>query len=169
MPQHLLDRLGDECVRQFRIAAADRLNDALALKKAGRRMAGLYLCGYSIELVLKASYFSCVGFTADQLITSQSRRLAMANMRAVTGINAQNQHHLIGWANLLVQTRATHPVLLPLKPMIGAEIINRATAVYSHLWREHLRYHCNRPYDYEVDKALECANWYLTHYNELTS
>jgi hypothetical protein len=69
MPTRLLSRCQPDSILQFRAAAMQRADDALALAAAGRRTGAIYLWGYAAEMVLKAAYFSSLGPPETQIIT----------------------------------------------------------------------------------------------------
>jgi hypothetical protein len=72
MPRRLLDRWQPESIREFRAAARQRFDDAVACAAAGRRTGAIYLWGDSAELLLKAAYFSVIGLSETASITWSS-------------------------------------------------------------------------------------------------
>jgi len=166
MPRRLLDRLHVESIRNFEHAAVERVADAAALRNTDRRLAALYLSGYAAEMILKAAYFRVVGVPAMAVISPQTRRLAMAQMQQLTPIQTWNQHHIAGWAELLVAVRANPPLNQPLTQQLESEVLTRGHRVYG-LWREVLRYHTNTPYQHEAESVYGDASWFLAHRREL--
>ena len=61
MPRRLLERCDPDSIREFRAAARQRFDDALAMADQGRRTGAVYLWGYTSEMLLKAAYFSFGG------------------------------------------------------------------------------------------------------------
>ena len=74
MPQRLLDRCSlDDSIREYRAAARQRFDDALAMALQWRRTGAIYLWGYTAEMILKAAYFSLIGLP-------ETRRLWQAGL-----------------------------------------------------------------------------------------
>ncbi len=69
MPRRLIDRCQPDCIREFRLAARQRFDDALVLAASGRRTGAIYLWGYTAEMTLKAAYFSLIGMAETDTIT----------------------------------------------------------------------------------------------------
>jgi hypothetical protein len=69
MPRLLLARCNPDSIREFRLAAQLRFDDAMALAAAGNRTGAIYLWGYTVEMQLKAAYFSTIGIAEIAPIT----------------------------------------------------------------------------------------------------
>lgn len=164
MPRRLLDRCRPDSIREFRAAARQRFDDALALAAAGRRTGAIYLWGYTAEITLKAAYFSLIGFAETDVITWKAHLLpAIARGRGL-GVPWPNQspgHNVRAWAELLVMVRALSPATA-FAPLFGLDVQKRGQRI-EELWRETLRYHQNYAYLYEVRRVREAAEWFLAN------
>ena len=168
MPRRLLDRCQPDSIREFRAAARCRFDDALSLAAAGRRMAAVYLWGYSAEMTLKAAYFSVEGRPETQPLTWGADLQPAIRRGQAMGIAWHGQgagHNVRAWAELLVRTRALSPAT-SLPAPFGLEVQRRGQQV-GRLWREFLRYHKNNAYEYEMRQIREAVSWLLVHARQL--
>src|SRR5438105_4955713 len=69
MPRRLLDRCNPDSIREYRTAARQRFDDALAMVAQARRTGAIYLWGYTSEMLLKAAYFSLIGLPETQSLS----------------------------------------------------------------------------------------------------
>lgn len=164
MPRPLPQRFAVECVREFRLTARIRYNDAEVLAAQDRRAAAIYLWGYSVEMTLKAAYFQLVGFSPTQVIAGSDLRLALGNspasMARQLGMTPSgNFHDLVGWADLIAQYRSTFGPQYP-SQQFGDDIGSRVSLV-ARYWTESMRYHKNRAYGYEVAQVRGAVRWLL--------
>jgi len=164
MPRRLLNRCNQDSIREYRAAARQRFDDALAMATAGapRRTGAIYLWGYSIEMILKAAYFSLIGLPETRVIGwGTDLRPAIHRGRAM-GIAWPPQgegHNVRAWAELLVRERALLPTTIFPAPF-GLEVQRQGQRV-EQLWRETLRYRKNYAYLYEMRQMHEAAQWFL--------
>jgi len=168
MPRRLLDRCSPDSIREFRAAARQRFDDALAMAGDGRRTGAIYLWGYTAEMILKAAYFSLIGVPETQTL-GWAADLQPAIVRGRNlGIHwpAQGEgHHVRGWAELLVAERALSPNTV-FRPSFALEVQRRGQQI-EQFWRETLRYRKNYAYLYEVGCVRQAAEWYLVHAHAL--
>ncbi len=164
MPRRLIDRCRDDSIREFRLAARQRFDDALALAEADRRTGAIYLLGYTAEMTLKAAYFSLIGLTDTQTITwkgdiqaaiEKGRKLNIAWPAKGAG------HNIRAWADLLIAQRSS--ALTQAYSLEFRREVQQRGQQFDPLWRETLRYHKNRAYFHEVVQARETAEWLLVH------
>jgi len=109
MPRRLLERCRPDSIREFRAAARQRYDDALALATSGHRTGAIYLWGYSAEMTLKAAYFSLVGLAETDVITWQGHLQPAINRGQGMGVPWPRPgagHNVSAWAELLVAERA---------------------------------------------------------------
>ena len=70
----------DDTIASFERAAAARFRDATILRRADRRLAAIYLYGYSVEMWIKAasfrSLFHATGRPIDTRLDRAERKLA---------------------------------------------------------------------------------------------
>jgi hypothetical protein len=163
MPRRLLARCRPDSIDEFRKAAEARLNDGLQLAASGRRMAAVYLWGYSAEMAIKAAYFSLTGFGRQAPITKADLWQAIALGKGLGMLWPQGAagHNVRAWAELLVVEANTNPAVM-FDVRLGLDIQRHAQRVSEH-WNETLRYHKNVPYGYELRQVRTSAEWLLTN------
>jgi hypothetical protein len=168
MPRRLLDRCQVDSIREFRLAARQRFDDALSLAAAGQRTGAIYLWGYTAEMTLKAAYFSVIGIAETDAITWSAHLLPAINRGRALGIAwlyPGQGHNIRAWAELLVAVRALSPATAFAAPF-DREVQKRGQRFES-LWRETLRYRKNYAYSYEVKQVREAAEWILANSDAL--
>jgi hypothetical protein len=161
LPKLLAERLAADSVRQFRVAAQLRCEDAWRLFRANRGTAAIYLWGYCAEMTLKAAYFTLLGYPERQPILLRDLRLAVANA-GTCGIQwppGGGFHAIFHWARLLVEhrNRLGRPYA---SPAFGDAVVRHSQSVYER-WRETLRYKTNRAYPFEVAAVAHSTTWLL--------
>jgi hypothetical protein len=164
MPRRLLDRCNPDSIREFRAAARQRFDDALALAGQGRRTGAIYLWGYTAEMTLKAAYFSLIGLPETQLITWNADLQPAINRGRGMGIAWPAQgagHNVRAGAELLVAVRTLSPVTI-FPPPLGLAVQTHGQRI-EQLWRETLRYRKNYAYLHEMRQIREAAEWLLVN------
>jgi hypothetical protein len=164
MPRRLLDRCRPDSIREFRAAAHQRFDDALAMAGRGRRTGALYLWGYTAEMTLKAAYFSLIGLSETHVLTWNADIQPAINRGRDLGIAWPAQgagHNVRAWAEFLVAVRAMSPATAYASPF-DLEVQRRGQRL-AQLWRETLRYCKNNAYWYEMRQVREAAEWFLVH------
>ncbi len=168
MPRRLLARCQPDSIREFRAAARQRFDDALALAGRGRRTAAIYLWGYTAEMTLKAAYFSMVGLAETAEIRWREELRPAIDRGRTMGIvwpNKGDGHNVRAWAELLVNVRALSPATV--YPVPFDQEVGRRGQRLEHLWRETLRYRKNHAYLHEVRQTREAAEWFLVNSSAL--
>jgi hypothetical protein len=91
VPRRLLARCQSDSVREFRASAQQRYNDGLSAVVADRRLAAIYLWGYSAEMTLKAGLLHL-----DRLERNHANHMGGASS---TGHRSRSRvgHSLAGW------------------------------------------------------------------------
>ena len=168
MPKQLLERLAPDSVQEFRAAAILRASEAELLAGAGFGAGAIHLWGYSAEMIIKAAYFSIIGFSAQQRIGHGDLLLAANNTAAALGVvwpPGGKLHNIECWCRLLVAYRNFYhrPYAVA---AFQSDLLNRAALLYRS-WRETLRYHKNRAYAYETMAVKSAAKWFLAHSREI--
>jgi hypothetical protein len=175
MPRILLNRTGDDTLLKLEAAATRRHAEARRLLPR-ERLGALYLYGYTIEIRLKAAYYRLTavpdGWNLDLPRPGSQhspRWQAQLDIKPLVGLNKPTEagHHLFGWATLLIATRANHP-LGAYAPDFAQRLSDHAGAA-GQQWKETLRYRANRPYDVELNKVIDAANWVRRNYRRLWS
>ena len=172
MPLTLVRRAGDDTLGKLEAAGRARFREARRLEDV-EPLGAVYLYGYSIEIRLKVAYYRTIGLVPQSVINPGLHRRPAEN-----AINRLPQlprhpsggpsagHHLVGWARLLEQERATQPGRTPMPPAL-------ATAMHAHVdtafscWVESLRYRANKPTVIELDAVRYAARWFRANSNGL--
>lgn len=162
MPRPLLQRFRPESIVEFRAAAIERHRDGVAARLSERRAAAIYLFGYTGEMVLKAAWFSAIGYPRTKPILRENLREAKRMAEKLKFQWVGDFHSLESWARLLILTRRNHPRLSYAEPSFGPTIEDKAKRI-SASWSVVLRYHKNRPYLHEVARGEDAAKWLLDH------
>jgi hypothetical protein len=168
MPRRLLDRCQPDCIREFRAAARQRFDDALALAGCGRRTGAIYLWGYTAEMTLKAAYFALIGLADTDAITWTTHLQPAIHRGRGLGVAWPAQgagHNVRAWAELLVGVRALSPATAWAPPF--DRDVQRCGQRIEQLWRETLRYSKNDAYLYEMRQVREATEWLLVHSDAL--
>ena len=152
-------------IGKFRSAARQRFEEAKRSATAGDRLAGIYLCGYAAEMLLKAAYFRLRGRMPGDSITIRDLNEAKGYATTKLGLGwGGNLHDLTGWANLLVEERTIRGT--PYRPGFRRSLVQQVNALHSN-WREDLRYHSNRPRPAEVAVTFQAVAWIKSNYPSL--
>jgi hypothetical protein len=117
-------------------------------------------------MILKASYFSVIGFTDNQHITIADLHAARLSAPGLGVAPFANLHDLRGWSELLVATRASLPGYAYPIPGFGNRIVAAGFRIHA-LWRESLRYHKNIAYEHEVVQVKSESQWLLVNASNL--
>ena len=171
----LSKRIGPDTLRKLEAAATRRYAEAVRLRP-NEPLGSVYLFGYTIKIRLKAAYYRLTALSPTANInasvppnTNSPRKLAEQRIKVILGPNPPNNvgHHLIGWAELVIDARSTSP----LGPYANSFRDNLRDQVKDSAlcWTEILRYHANKPYNQEMDAVADAARWLKSHYRQLWS
>lgn len=168
MPRRLLDRCQPDSIFEFLASARQRYNDGLTASAGGRRLAAIYLWGYSAEMMLKAAYFALIGVGDGEPLTMNGHiRPAINRGRAlhIAWPQRGEGHNVRAWAELLVLERVagTGEVYAP---DFGHDVQENGQLI-GQLWNETLRYHKNVAYPHELRKVRKAAEWFLVNHENL--
>ena len=166
MPVELPQRCRPDSILEFRTAARLRMQDGVALLADDRPTTAIYLWGYAAEMILKAAYFDLVGFAHTKTITGMDLNTArtMAKNLAITWPG--NLHYLLGWTELLIAIRASVPDLAYADTSFASAVRTHGSNL-QRIWSATLRYHKNRAYRFEANKARAAAEWLIEHDGKL--
>jgi hypothetical protein len=163
---------GAETIRKYEKAAENRYSEATFLLENQRRLAGVYLLGYAIEMWISAAYFRLRGYSPARVIDLDARYQAEA--RAVRyGFEIKWQHDLTGWARLLVEERSRIAAPATIPSGVAPFDVSFAQAIVSHshqayqVWRPALRYSPFDPDQSDTDEVRNAAQWFKDHYDKM--
>jgi hypothetical protein len=166
----LAERLAPDTVTSLERAAQQRFATAEYLRTK-RRLAALYLYGYSAEICLAAAYYRSAGFHPNQAIDRDMRQRRMAQARQVRTSAGEplmtgDPHPLIGWARFLQWHRSASGDLTETDAQRLREAINKAVVIYNH-WRPELRYKTLEITDKQLDEVRRAAKWLIDNRERL--
>lgn len=173
MPLTLVRRAGKDTLAKLEAAARKRFREAEVLYAHGEELGAIYLFGYSIEMRLKAAYYHAIGLAPSSAIEKLHRKPAEDAIDAMPLLpkhpvvgGPYPGHHIVGWARLLEQTRATGAA--PMDATLAKLMHQHANATFM-CWVEFLRYRANEPYDVEITAVRSAARWFRANATRLWS
>jgi hypothetical protein len=155
---------GHDCIEEFERAAAQRHAEAIVLDKRSRKLAAIYLFGYSVEMRIKSLYFYNAGFgpSIPILVTDRASAVSMWQMLGLP--TKPGPHDILGWAQLAVAARAT--TRLTQYGSLGTDAVAHAQSL-GPVWSEVLRYRCCEPRTSEWKLARSVAQWFGRNYDRM--
>ncbi|WP_459558189.1 hypothetical protein [Lacunimicrobium album] len=153
-----------DTIARLRRAADQRFKTAEVLKSNDRRLAAVYLFGYSVEMWLGAACFHHAGFRphSEILPDIRGRRMAFARQR---GLMSNDPHPIVGWARFLEWSRLTIDPSEHERQILTSAIKN-AEVIYQY-WRPELRYKVHDFSSKEVDLVHKSASWFQQNQGKL--
>ena len=152
-----------ENIQQFELAAEERYWAAVELMMRGEGAAGIYLTGYTAEMLLKNSYFLLDKHTSPSFPVGS--QLALAKNAAKNNFLPQyqftNYHDLVFWATLLVEKRSQEG--RPLLPNIELAL-TRCIQRLTDNWFVELRYRSAQATTSEINEVYEDVTWIRSHH-----
>ncbi|HBI47096.1 MAG TPA: hypothetical protein DDY78_30220 [Planctomycetales bacterium] len=165
------ERLAPDTIAKLERAAQHRFATAEILRTKKRRLAALYLYGYSAEICLSAAYYRSSGLPGNTAIDRDTRQRRMAQarqLRTASGEPLMNSapHPLVGWARFLQWQRILRGGLTRQDERRLREAINKATLIYNY-WRPELRYKTVEVPDRPLQEVQRAAKWLLDNQKQL--
>jgi hypothetical protein len=165
------ERLAPDTVARLERAAEQRLITADILWKQKRRLAALYLYGYSAEICLSAAYYRSAGFAPHIAIDRDMRKRRMAQARQMQQPNGSplmnsDPHPLVGWARFLEAQRQLVGGLSSQDEQRLREAIRKATLIYNY-WRPELRYKTTDVNERFLREVQGAAKWLIDNQAKL--
>lgn len=164
----LRDRLpthGYVTLGEFEVAGDDRLGDAVALAKQGRRMGAIYMLGYVAEAVLKCAFSRLLDYGSDALIrlgaggTDDPRELGRADLGVTE--HAEGLHSPLFWARMVVELRIKTESALSAEA--ARALISKAQPIQSN-WKVAMRYCRDRSDITDFREIWKDVMWVRTQY-----
>jgi hypothetical protein len=165
------ERLAPDTIAKLERAAQHRFITAEILRTKKRRLAALYLYGYSAEICLCAAYYRSSGLPANTAIDRDTRRRRMAQarqLRTASGEPLMNSdpHPLVGWARFLQWQRTLRGGLTEQDERHLREAINKATLIYQY-WRPELRYKTVEIAEQLLQEVRRATQWLVENQKQL--
>ncbi|MCI0681633.1 MAG: hypothetical protein L0Y71_05985 [Gemmataceae bacterium] len=152
-------------IQNLRLSALARFREGRLLVINDRRLAGIYLWGYCVEMLLKAAYFRLKGWSPIQTITVDDMRQAKQHATQLLKCAwPGNLHYLPGWKDLLTEERQR--VGTPFARSFSRSLNAQVSRLALH-WSETLRYHDLRPFRGEVRVCEQATTWLVGQFRFL--
>jgi hypothetical protein len=164
------ERLASDTVAKLQRAAQQRFTTAEYLRTK-RRLAALYLYGYTAEICLSAAYYRAAGFRPNTPIDRDTRQRRMAQARQLRDparepLMNSDPHPLVGWARFLEWQRLTSGDLPAEDAQRLREAINKARIIYQY-WRPELRYKTVEVPEKQLEEVRRAARWLVDNQERL--
>jgi len=166
------ERLAPDTVNRLERAAHHRYESANVLWKEKRRLAALYMLGYTAEICLATAYFRCAGFSPNAEIDRETRNRRMAQARLIempngdTLMPARDAHPILGWARFLEYERTRVGNLSVRDRQRLREAVNKASLIHSY-WCPSLRYKVLDFGEEALQKVQKATKWLLDNQPQL--
>lgn len=169
LPLRDLNKATEETILEFQSAVEDRYWEAISLMTAGYPSGGIYLIGYTAEMLLKSAYFA---FCGERLTVPVWPLMAPAWTAGVEyfpgSFSSSNRdyHNLDFWARLLREERRRKGADLPWH--VDAQYLDYTRRLYINWWAE-MRYRHAQATTQDAEEVLEAVSWLRSHYIVLAS
>ncbi|HWE37512.1 MAG TPA: hypothetical protein VG406_13160 [Isosphaeraceae bacterium] len=170
----LAEQYQSDTIRKFENAAVQRFRDAEVLAENGRRLAAIYLYGYSVEMLLKAACCRLDGIPVNHGIDLETmkrlkskpetnRRLQGGGQQAFI---VENLHDIGGWAQLMVAE------LMLQRPQSDRGELRRIVIAVEEIrrrWSPEMRYRPTDPSEADLREVREAAGRLRTDIEKIMS
>ena len=153
-----------ETVQELDFASVQKYREGVALVGAGHFGGGIYLLGYSAEMLLKNAYFRHTGASAVDRTQPRLAPALAAGRLYIPAIPHESYHSLQFWALLLREVRRRQR--RPLPPLVDASFTARTRRLHQTAWIG-MRYRRDQATALEAQSAQSDAAWLQRHYSEL--
>jgi len=153
-----------ETVQEFDLASRQKYREGTALVAAGYLGAGIYLLGYSAEMLLKNAYFRFMGASAVDRIQPRLAPALAAGRLYNPGVPHESYHSLRFWSLLLREARRRQR--RPLLPLVDASFMARTRRLHQTAWIG-MRYRPDQATIQEAQSAQSDVGWLHRHETEL--
>ena len=153
-----------ESLLSFELAANAKYLEGHDLMFRGYGGAGMYLMGYSAEMLLKSAYFRFSGAQPGDRIAALLGPAKQTAQRLIPGISPEGNHSLRYWALLLKAKRNRQNNPIPVA--LDASFVSRTRRLYQNWWVA-MRYRPDSSEPLEVLSFLDDMNWLRANYEKL--
>ncbi|MBI4578967.1 MAG: hypothetical protein HY718_04640 [Planctomycetes bacterium] len=145
-----------ETLQDFDLAADEKYWEGFDLLRAGARGGGIYLLGYTAEMILKYASFRTQGHRPGTAVLGLfgPAKKWMGNRRPT--IPHEGYHNLLFWMHYLRERR--RHLGRPLRADADWELVRRVRELYQIWWVE-MRYRPDQAQPDEAAKLLDDVNW----------
>ena len=148
--------LAPETLQDFELAAEEKYWQGCELLSLGHAAGGIYLLGYTAEMVLKYASFRAQGHRPGTPLAGLFGPVRQWMRVRNPLIDRENYHSLMFWMNYLRGKRRERGAALPAD--IDAELVRRVRRVYSVWWVE-MRYRPDQAQPAEVAVMYDDVTW----------
>lgn len=153
-----------ETLFSFERAASAKYLEGHELMFSGYGGAGMYLMGYSAEMLLKSAYFRFSGALPADRIAALLGPAQQTAQQLIPGVPRETYHSLRFWALLLRAKRSQQNDPLPFA--VDAPFVSRTRRLYQNWWIG-MRYRPDLSQPMEALVLLEDVDWLRANYGKL--
>lgn len=156
MPLRYRISVQPETVQDFILAADEKYWEGVELLSAGRRGAGIYLLGYTVEMLLKNACFRTDGAALGDRTQGRLVPIKKWAERQLPGLAPESYHSLWFWIHALRRKRSLTGREFP--ALFDSQLVQRVRRVYGIWWVE-MRYRPDQSLDREANVVFEDVTW----------
>ena len=153
-----------ETLQDFELAAQDRYWEGLELMVAGREPGGVYLLGYTAEMLLKLASFRLESVRPTDPVKPRLAPVRQWMKQTCPGIDSEGFHSLVFWATYLRTKRRQQG--RPLDPLTESQLAERTRCLYA-VWTVEMRYRSLRRPASDWRSAYDSVEWIRENYLRL--
>jgi hypothetical protein len=153
-----------ETLLSFELASHAKYLEGYDLMFRGYGGAGMYLMGYSAEMLLKTAYFRYSGAQPSDRISALLAPAQQTAKRLIPGVSPEGNHSLRYWALLLRAKRSQRNH--PLPGIIDASFVSRTRRLHQNWWVG-MRYRPDSSEPLEVLSLRDDVDWLRANHGKL--
>ena len=158
MPLPLRHRIlsAPETVQDLALASDEKYWEGIELLAAARRGAGIYLLGYSLEMILKIACFLLDGARPHEFVGPRLGPIRRWARSQLPGISHESYHSLWFWLQVLRKKRALLGRQLP--GHVDAWLLRRVWRAHG-IWVVAMRYKPDQALQREAESVYNDVTW----------
>jgi hypothetical protein len=153
-----------ETIQDLSLASDEKYWEGVELLAAGRRGAGIYLLGYSAEMVLKNACFLTEGARPFDFVAPRLAPIRKWARSLLPRISHENYHSLWFWVHVLRRKRGR--LGRKLAAGVDASLVQRVRRVYG-IWVVDMRYKPDEALQREAEAVLDDVTWIRDRQSQL--
>jgi hypothetical protein len=158
--------LVDETLSEVAVAAEEKYWEGLDLLTSGRTGAGIYLMGYTAEILLKIAAFRFDGARPDDLMTARLPAAKQWMKQHAPNVVPEGYHGLDFWLRYLDLRREQAGRMLPRG--LRGELAHRVGRIYVVWWVE-MRYRADRATILHGSRIFQDVTWLRENFVQIWS
>lgn len=156
MPLRHRIKSAPETVQDLALAGDEKYWEGIELLAAGRPGAGIYLLGYSVEMLLKNACFLTDGARPHELVGPRLGPVRSWARSQMPSVPDESYHSLWFWVQVLRKKRALLGRQLPAQ--IDAPLVQRVHRLYG-IWIVEMRYKPDQALVREAESVYDDVTW----------